>query len=182
MQTRSFASAPAPAESNGVRFGRPRKLNTEQRALAYALLREGRSVGEVAKTLPHAWGNDLSAGGSQSGDHVLSAFSVPLRPKPHARPWRAASVHPLGSPDLKRPKCASTKCTLEYNGAFLDGAFLARDNHHWSAAEDLFADSIAEADEKRAPNCRSIHCRCWKRSIFRGPARRLRRGWHFERR
>jgi DNA invertase Pin-like site-specific DNA recombinase len=38
------------AKANGVRFGRPRKLNTEQRALALRLLREGRSAGEVAKT------------------------------------------------------------------------------------------------------------------------------------
>ena len=38
------------AKANGVRFGRPRKLNTEQRALALRLLREGRSAAEVAKT------------------------------------------------------------------------------------------------------------------------------------
>ena len=38
------------AKANGVRFGRPRKLNIEQRALALRLLREGRSPGEVAKT------------------------------------------------------------------------------------------------------------------------------------
>ena len=38
------------AKANGVGFGRPRKLNTEQRALALRLLREGRSAGEVAKT------------------------------------------------------------------------------------------------------------------------------------
>jgi DNA invertase Pin-like site-specific DNA recombinase len=40
------------ANANGVRFGRPRKLNTEQRALALRLLimREDRSAGEVAKT------------------------------------------------------------------------------------------------------------------------------------
>jgi hypothetical protein len=38
------------AKAKGVRFGRPRKLNTEQRALALRLLREGRSAGEVAKT------------------------------------------------------------------------------------------------------------------------------------
>jgi DNA invertase Pin-like site-specific DNA recombinase len=39
------------AKANGVRLGRPRKLNTEQRALALRLLREGQSAGEVAKTL-----------------------------------------------------------------------------------------------------------------------------------
>jgi DNA invertase Pin-like site-specific DNA recombinase len=38
------------AKANGVRFGRPRKPNIEQRALALRLLREGRSAGEVAKT------------------------------------------------------------------------------------------------------------------------------------
>jgi DNA invertase Pin-like site-specific DNA recombinase len=40
----------AAAKAKGVRFGRPRKLNTEQRALALRLLREGKSVGEIAKT------------------------------------------------------------------------------------------------------------------------------------
>jgi DNA invertase Pin-like site-specific DNA recombinase len=38
------------AKANGVRFGRPKKLNAEQRALALRLLREGKPVGEIAKT------------------------------------------------------------------------------------------------------------------------------------
>jgi len=38
------------AKKRGVRFGRPRKMNDEQRSLARRLLKEGRSVGEVAHT------------------------------------------------------------------------------------------------------------------------------------
>ena len=38
------------AKARGVRFGRPLKLNVEQRTLALRLLREGSSVNEVAKT------------------------------------------------------------------------------------------------------------------------------------
>ena len=40
----------AAAKARGVRFGRPSKFNTEQRALAARLLEEGKSVGEVART------------------------------------------------------------------------------------------------------------------------------------
>jgi DNA invertase Pin-like site-specific DNA recombinase len=40
----------AAAKAHGVRFGRPRKLNAEQRALALRLFHEGKSVGEIAKT------------------------------------------------------------------------------------------------------------------------------------
>jgi hypothetical protein len=72
------------AKANGVRFGRPRKLNIEQRALALRLLREGRSPGEVAKTFRVHGVHDLPAGGSRGRNHALSAFSVPLRPKPHS--------------------------------------------------------------------------------------------------
>lgn len=38
------------AKARGVRFGRPPKLNTEQRTLALRLLQEGQSVNDVAKT------------------------------------------------------------------------------------------------------------------------------------
>jgi len=38
------------AKAKGVRFGRPKKLSVEQRALVLRLLREGKSVGELAKT------------------------------------------------------------------------------------------------------------------------------------
>ena len=38
------------AKARGVRFGRPPKLNIEQRTLALRLLQEGKSVNEVAKT------------------------------------------------------------------------------------------------------------------------------------
>jgi DNA invertase Pin-like site-specific DNA recombinase len=38
------------AKSRGVRFGRPPKLNAEQRMLALRLLKEGKSVREVAST------------------------------------------------------------------------------------------------------------------------------------
>ncbi len=38
------------AKARGVRFGRPAKLNAEQRQLAGRLLAEGKSVGEVART------------------------------------------------------------------------------------------------------------------------------------
>ena len=38
------------AKARGVRFGRPLKLNVEQRTLALRLLREGSSANEVAKT------------------------------------------------------------------------------------------------------------------------------------
>ena len=38
------------AQRRGVRFGRPRKMNAEQRELAKRLLKEGKSVREVAHT------------------------------------------------------------------------------------------------------------------------------------
>jgi DNA invertase Pin-like site-specific DNA recombinase len=38
------------ARSRGVRFGRPRKLNSEQEQLARRLIGEGKPVSEVAKT------------------------------------------------------------------------------------------------------------------------------------
>jgi DNA invertase Pin-like site-specific DNA recombinase len=38
------------AKERGVRFGRPKKLNAEQRSLALRLLKEGKSVADVAKT------------------------------------------------------------------------------------------------------------------------------------
>ena len=38
------------AKARGVRFGRPAKLNAEQRQLVGRLLAEGKSVGEVART------------------------------------------------------------------------------------------------------------------------------------
>lgn len=38
------------ARSRGVRFGRPRKLNSEQEQLARRLISEGKPVSEVAKT------------------------------------------------------------------------------------------------------------------------------------
>ena len=37
------------AKARGVRFGRPRKLNIDQRKLALRLLKEGKSVNEVGK-------------------------------------------------------------------------------------------------------------------------------------
>jgi DNA invertase Pin-like site-specific DNA recombinase len=40
----------AAAKQRGVRFGRPKKLNPKQRSLALRLLREGKSVSEVAQT------------------------------------------------------------------------------------------------------------------------------------
>lgn len=38
------------AKERGVRFGRPKKMNEEQKALASRLLQEGSSVSEIAKT------------------------------------------------------------------------------------------------------------------------------------
>ena len=38
------------AQKRGVRFGRPEKLNPEQKSLVARLLEEGKSVGEIAKT------------------------------------------------------------------------------------------------------------------------------------
>ncbi len=38
------------AQARGVQFGRPKKLNHEQRLLVLRLLQEGKSVGEIAKT------------------------------------------------------------------------------------------------------------------------------------
>jgi DNA invertase Pin-like site-specific DNA recombinase len=40
----------ADAQIRGVRFGRPKKMNEEQRRLAQRLLKEGKSVREVART------------------------------------------------------------------------------------------------------------------------------------
>jgi DNA invertase Pin-like site-specific DNA recombinase len=40
----------ADARRRGVRFGRPKKMNTEQRDLAQRLLKEGKSVRDVAST------------------------------------------------------------------------------------------------------------------------------------
>ena len=40
----------ADAKKRGVRFGRPQKMNEEQRNLAKRLLKEGKSVAEVART------------------------------------------------------------------------------------------------------------------------------------
>ena len=37
------------AQRKGIRFGRPQKLNEDQRQLAVRLLKEGKSVGEVAR-------------------------------------------------------------------------------------------------------------------------------------
>jgi len=38
------------AQKRGVRFGRPKKMNADQRKLALRLLQEGKSVREVART------------------------------------------------------------------------------------------------------------------------------------
>ena len=40
----------ADAQKRGVRFGRPKKMNVNQRSLAQRLLKEGKSVREVART------------------------------------------------------------------------------------------------------------------------------------
>jgi DNA invertase Pin-like site-specific DNA recombinase len=40
----------ADAKKRGVRFGRPKKMNADQRDLAKRLLKEGKSVREVART------------------------------------------------------------------------------------------------------------------------------------
>ena len=40
----------ADAHKRGVRFGRPKKMNEDQRKLAARLLQEGKSVREVART------------------------------------------------------------------------------------------------------------------------------------
>ena len=40
----------ADAKRRGVRFGRPKKMNEEQRSLANRLLKEGKSISEVART------------------------------------------------------------------------------------------------------------------------------------
>ena len=40
----------ADAKKRGVRFGRPKKLNADQRDLAQRLLKEGKSVREVARS------------------------------------------------------------------------------------------------------------------------------------
>jgi hypothetical protein len=74
----------AAAKAHGVRFGRPRKLNAEQRALALRLFHEGKSVGEIAKTFRVHGGDHLPIGrdGGASQGLLISAFSVPLLPKP----------------------------------------------------------------------------------------------------
>ena len=38
------------ALKRGVRFGRPKKMNDEQKTLAHRLLQEGKSIKEIAKT------------------------------------------------------------------------------------------------------------------------------------
>ncbi len=43
-------SGRADAQKRGVRFGRPKKMNEEQRKLAQRLLKEGKAVREVART------------------------------------------------------------------------------------------------------------------------------------
>jgi DNA invertase Pin-like site-specific DNA recombinase len=40
----------ADAKKRGVRFGRPKKMNADQRDLAQRLLKEGKSVREVARS------------------------------------------------------------------------------------------------------------------------------------
>jgi hypothetical protein len=45
-----WAAGREAARSRGVRFGRPRKLNSEQEQLARRLIGEGKPVSEVAKT------------------------------------------------------------------------------------------------------------------------------------
>src|ERR1017187_9249816 len=40
----------ADAQKRGVRFGRPKKMNAEQRSLAQRLLKEGKSIRDVART------------------------------------------------------------------------------------------------------------------------------------
>jgi DNA invertase Pin-like site-specific DNA recombinase len=40
----------ADAKKRGVRFGRPKKMNQDQQVLAQRLLKEGKSVSEVART------------------------------------------------------------------------------------------------------------------------------------
>src|ERR1700682_5134098 len=40
----------ADAQKRGVRFGRPKKMNEDQRILAQRLLKEGKSIREVART------------------------------------------------------------------------------------------------------------------------------------
>lgn len=40
----------ADAQKRGARFGRPKKMNEDQRKLAARLLNEGKSVREVART------------------------------------------------------------------------------------------------------------------------------------
>jgi DNA invertase Pin-like site-specific DNA recombinase len=40
----------ADAQKRGVRFGRPKKMNEQQRVLATRLIKEGKSVSEVART------------------------------------------------------------------------------------------------------------------------------------
>ena len=40
----------ADAKKRGVRFGRPKKMNEQQRVLANRLIKEGKSVSEVART------------------------------------------------------------------------------------------------------------------------------------
>jgi DNA invertase Pin-like site-specific DNA recombinase len=44
-------AARADARKRGVRFGRPKKMNADQEKLALRLLKEGKSVREVARTV-----------------------------------------------------------------------------------------------------------------------------------
>lgn len=47
---RERTGAGADAQKRGVRFGRPKKMNSDQQRLAERLLKEGKSVREVART------------------------------------------------------------------------------------------------------------------------------------
>ena len=76
------------AQKRGVRFGRPPKLNTIQRALANRLLSEGQSAKQVAKVL----GVDVQQFTvllartlpEWYGEHSLNRFSVPMLPNTQA--------------------------------------------------------------------------------------------------
>ena len=50
------------AQKRGVRFGRPRKLNTDQAKVAAQLLSEGKAVRDNSKDIRRTRGHDLSLG------------------------------------------------------------------------------------------------------------------------
>jgi len=97
------------AKRRSVSFGRPQKLRPDQKALAVSLVREGRSISEVAKP---------STSTPQPSTAALTGLRGQIRPydstpsRSDARAWmRSARRHQPGSPSaacVKAPPFANT--------------------------------------------------------------------------